>query len=318
MDALKRIGLCGVVPVVVIEDAKDAVPTAQALLAGGVDIMEITFRTAAALDAIRAVARECPDMCVGAGTVLTLEQGKAAVEGGAKFIVSPGFNTELVSWCKETGVNVTPGCVTPTEITEALSMGIDVLKFFPANIYGGLDAMKALAAPFGKVKFIPTGGVSDKNLSDYMGIPYIHAVGGSWLCAKADIAAGNFGKITELCKKARQISLGYEIAHVGINCDNAEASAAVCGQFDKAFSFATKPGNSSNFSSSAIEVMKEQYLGANGHLAVRTNNIQSAIEDLRKKGFEVNMDSAKYKGENMIAVYLKQEFGGFAIHLLQK
>ncbi|MEA4893707.1 MAG: bifunctional 4-hydroxy-2-oxoglutarate aldolase/2-dehydro-3-deoxy-phosphogluconate aldolase [Oscillospiraceae bacterium] len=318
MDVLKRIGLCGVVPVVVIEDAKDAVPTAKALLAGGVDIMEITFRTAAALDAIRAVAEACPEMCVGAGTVLSLEQGKAAVEGGAKFLVSPGFNSSLVGWCVENDVAVTPGCVTPTEITEALSMGLEVLKFFPANIYGGLDAMKALAAPFGKVKFIPTGGVSDKNLAEYMGVPYIHAVGGSWLCAKADITAGRFDKITELCRKARQVSLGYEIAHVGINCDSSEASAAVCSQFEKAFGFETKTGNSSNFSSSAIEVMKENYLGANGHLAIRTSNLDRAVADLERKGFTVAPETAKYKGNTVIAVYLKEEFGGFAVHLLQK
>lgn len=318
MDPLKRIGLCGVVPVVVIEDAKDAIPTAKALLAGGVDIMEITFRTAAALDAIRAVAENCPEMCVGAGTVLTLEQGKAAVEAGAKFIVSPGFSRELVSWCLESGVAVTPGCVTPTEITEAMSMGLNVLKFFPANIYGGLDAMKALSAPFGKVKFIPTGGISEKNLSEYMGVSYIHAVGGSWLCAKADIAAGKFDKITELCRKARQVSLGFEIAHVGINCESGEASAAVCGLFEMAFGFETKPGNTSNFSTSAIEVTKQIFPGSNGHLAVRTNNVQRAIEELSKKGFEADMNSAKYKGDSILAVYLKQEFGGFAIHLLQK
>ena len=318
MDVLKRIGLCGVVPVVVIEDAKDAVPTAKALLAGGVDIMEITFRTAAAADAIRAVAEACPEMCVGAGTVLTLEQGKAAVEGGAKFIVAPGFDRELVGWCVKNGVAVTPGCVTPTEISEALSLGLNVLKFFPANVYGGLEAMKALSAPFGKVKFIPTGGVSDKNLAEYMGVPYIHAVGGSWLCSKADIAAGNFGRITELCGKARQISLGYELAHVGINCDSGEASSAVCGLFEKAFGFETKSGSSSNFASSGIEVTKQIFQGSNGHLAIRTNNIQRAIEDLSAKGFEADMESAKFKGDSMIAVYLKQEFGGFAVHLLQK
>lgn len=318
MDIIKELGLCGVVPVVVLEDAKDAVPTARALLAGGVNVMEITFRTAAAADAIRAVAENCPDMIVGAGTVLSLEQGKTAVSNGAKFIVSPGFNPELVRWCIDNNIAVTPGCVTPSEITAAVSVGLEVIKFFPANIYGGLDAMKALSAPFGKVKFIPTGGVSDKNLADYVGVPHIHAVGGSWLCAKADISSGNFDKITELCKRSRQIALGYEIAHVGINCPDNEASMAVCKQFEKAFGFVTKEGSSSNFASSGIEVMKEKYLGANGHLAVRTNNIERAIADLEKKGFTIDPATAKYKGETMIAVYLKEEFGGFAVHLLQK
>ena len=203
MDILNRLRNAGVVPVVVLDRAEDAVPTAKALLAGGIDVMEITFRTAAAPDAIKAVAENCPDMLVGAGTVITLEQCKKAVEQGAKFIVSPGFDAEVVSWCVENGIAVTPGCVTPTEIMAAMKLGIRVIKFFPANVYGGLSAMKALAAPFGGIKFIPTGGVSGENVGEYFAQPYVHAVGGSWVCAKSDIAAGNFDKITKLCAEAR-------------------------------------------------------------------------------------------------------------------
>jgi 2-dehydro-3-deoxyphosphogluconate aldolase/(4S)-4-hydroxy-2-oxoglutarate aldolase len=141
-------------------------------------------------------------MCVGAGTVLNLEQCKSVVEAGAKFIVSPGFDREVVEWCVSQDVAITPGCVTPTEITAALSLGIKIVKFFPANIYGGLSAMKALSGPFGDVKFIPTGGISDKNLAEYLQAPFIHAVGGSWLCAKSDISAGNFDYITTMSKAA--------------------------------------------------------------------------------------------------------------------
>jgi 2-dehydro-3-deoxyphosphogluconate aldolase / (4S)-4-hydroxy-2-oxoglutarate aldolase len=207
IDVLGRMKQCGVVPVVVINDESNALPTAAALHDGGVDVMEITLRTKAGLASIRAVAKNFPDMLVGAGTVLTLEQGKACVEAGAKFIVSPGFNRELVSWCIDQGVAVTPGCVTPTEIMAAAELGIRVVKFFPANIYGGLSAMKALAAPFGNITFIPTGGISGQNLAEYLREPFIHAVGGSWLCAKEDIATGQFAKITELCKQARSIKL---------------------------------------------------------------------------------------------------------------
>lgn len=203
MDILNRLRSAGIVPVVVIDDAKDAVPTAKALLAGGVDVMEITFRTAAAPDAIKAVAEQCPDMLVGAGTVITLDQCKRAVELGAKFIVSPGFDAEVVTWCVQNGVAVTPGCVTPTEIMAAMKLGINVVKFFPANVYGGLSAMKALSAPFGGIRFIPTGGVSGENVGEYLSQPYVHAVGGSWVCTKGDIAAGKFDKITELCIAAR-------------------------------------------------------------------------------------------------------------------
>ena len=205
MNALERLRNAGVVPVVVLDRAEDAVPVARAMLAGGVDVMEITFRTAAAAEAIRNVAAECPEMLVGAGTVLTVEQCEKAVALGAKFIVSPGFDAEIVDWCVERGVAVAPGCVTPTEIMAALKRGLSVVKFFPAGIYGGLKAMKALAAPFGQVKFIPTGGVSADNLAEYAAAPFVHAVGGSWLCPKADVAAGNFARVTELCAQSRRI-----------------------------------------------------------------------------------------------------------------
>lgn len=205
MNALERLRNAGVIPVVVLERAEDAVPAARAMLAGGVDVMEITFRTAAAAEAIRNVAAECPEMLVGAGTVLTVEQCEKAVALGAKFIVSPGFDAEIVDWCVERGVAVAPGCVTPTEIMAALKRGLSVVKFFPAGIYGGLKAMKALAAPFGQVKFIPTGGVSADNLAEYAAAPFVHAVGGSWLCPKADVAAGNFARIAELCAQSRRI-----------------------------------------------------------------------------------------------------------------
>ena len=318
MDVLSRLAAAGVVPVVVLDNAADAVPTAKAMVAGGIDVMEITFRTAAAADSIRAVAAEVPEMLVGAGTVLNLEQCKLAVECGAKFIVSPGYDEETVAWCVENGVAVTPGCVTPTEIMAALKHGLKVVKFFPANVYGGLSAIKALSGPFVGLKFIPTGGVNQQNLGEFVSNPSIHAVGGSWVCPKADIAAHNFDKITQLCAEARRGVMGFELAHVGINCENADESLAICEELEKAFDFEVKTGNSSNFASTGVEVMKSMYLGKNGHLAVRTNKIETAIAELEKRGFAVDMDTAKYKGDRMVAVYLKNEIGGFAVHLLQK
>ena len=317
MDVLKRLAQSRVVPVVVLEDAKDAVPTAKAMLAGGIDVMEITFRTAAAADSIKAVAQECPDMVVGAGTVINLEQCKLAVECGAKFIVSPGYDEETVAWCCDNGIPVTPGCVTPTEIMMALKHGLKVLKFFPANVYGGLSAIKSLAGPFGGVKFIPTGGVNAQNLAEFISSPYIHAVGGSWICPKADIAAGNFDKITALCKEARKTLLGFEVAHIGINTPDADAAMDVCKAFNDAFDFNVKQGNSSNFASTGVEVMKTMFKGANGHIAIRTNKMIPAIAEMERRGYELDMDSVKDKN-NIKAVYFKNEIGGFAVHLLQK
>ena len=207
MTVMERLARSVVVPVVVLEKAEDTIPTAKAMLAGGVDTMEITFRTACAPEAIKAVAENCPEVLVGAGTVINLEQCKLAVSMGAKFIVSPGYSEEIVSWCVENNIPVTPGCVTPTEIMAAVNHGLKVIKFFPANVYGGLNAMKNLSAPFVGLKFLPTGGVNTANIREYIDAPFVHAVGGSWVCPKAEIAAGNFEKITQLCREARKAAL---------------------------------------------------------------------------------------------------------------
>lgn len=318
MKYTERLGNNAVVPVVVLDDVKNAVPTAKALLAGGIDVMEITLRTAAALDSIKAVARECPEMLVGAGTVVNVDQAKAVVDAGAKFIVSPGFDTKIVQWCIENDITVTPGCVTPTEIMAALQLGVNIVKFFPANVYGGLNAMKNLSGPFGEVKFIPTGGVNSQNIGEYTAEPFIHTVGGSWVCAKADIASQNFEKITALCKEAVAKSLGFELAHVGINTEDGDTALETAHKFDEVFGFSVKDGNSSAFAGSGIEVMKSMYLGESGHLAIRTNNISRAIAYMEKHGFLMNDETCKYKGKRLVAVYLKNEIGGFAVHLLQK
>ena len=208
MTVMERLARSVVVPVVVLEKVEDAVPLAKAMAAGGVDTMEITFRTACAPECIKAVAENCPDVLVGAGTIVNLDQCKLAIEMGAKFIVSPGFSDEIVGYCVANGVAVAPGCVTPTEIMAALKHGLTMVKFFPANVYGGLNAMKNLSAPFVGLKFLPTGGVNTANIKEYIDAPFIHAVGGSWVCPKADIAAGNWEKITQLCLEARKAAKG--------------------------------------------------------------------------------------------------------------
>ena len=208
MDVLSRLAKSIIVPVVVLDKKEDAIPTAKAMAAGGVDTMEITFRTACAPEAIKAVAENCPDVLVGAGTIVNLEQCKLAVEMGAKFIVSPGFSEEIVAWCVENNIPVVPGCVTPTEIMSALKHGLNMVKFFPANVYGGLNAMKNLSAPFVGLKFLPTGGVNAANIKEYVDAPFIQAVGGSWVCPKNEISAGNWEKITALCAEARAAAKG--------------------------------------------------------------------------------------------------------------
>ncbi|MBQ7628000.1 MAG: bifunctional 4-hydroxy-2-oxoglutarate aldolase/2-dehydro-3-deoxy-phosphogluconate aldolase [Clostridiales bacterium] len=202
MNFTDRVCEAGIVPVVVLNKVEDAVPLAGALLKGGITFMEITFRTECAADCIEVISREVPDMTVGAGTVINVEQAKTAVSGGAKFIVSPGFDEETVRWALDNDIPVIPGTVTPTEIMKAVGMGLRVLKFFPADVYGGIKAIKALSAPFGQVRFLPTGGVSPDNLKDFISNKAVAAVGGSWVCKKDDIANRDWDKITALSAEA--------------------------------------------------------------------------------------------------------------------
>ena len=201
MTVKERIAETYLVPVVVMDDADRAGDTARALLAGGVKVMEITLRTEAGLKAIENAAKSCADLLVGAGTVLSLDKCKEAVSRGAAFIVSPGYDQEIVEYCLKSNVAVFPGCVTPTEITVALKAGLDVLKFFPANVYGGAAAIKALSGPFPGLKFIPTGGVDNENLAEFI-LPQVFAIGGGWLCERKHIKAGDFQAITSACEKA--------------------------------------------------------------------------------------------------------------------
>ena len=205
MSLHKIIENSGIIPVVVLDDAAKAVPLAKALLAGGINICEITFRTAAAEEAIRQIALNVPDMIVGAGTVITKEQAKAATDAGAKFIVSPGSDLEVRRYAKELGVYMLPGAVTPTEVMQLIKEDVKVIKFFPAENYGGLKTIKALSAPFPNIKFVPTGGVSLSNLTAYLEFDKIAAVGGSWLCTKDLITNGKWDEITKLSKEAMDI-----------------------------------------------------------------------------------------------------------------
>lgn len=198
-----------VVPVVVLNDAKDALPLADALVEGGLPCAEVTFRTDAAEESIRLMAEKYPDMLVGAGTVLTIEQVDRAVKAGAKFIVSPGFDPEIVDYCLEKEIPVFPGCITPSEVAQAVKRDLKVVKFFPAEQFGGVATIKAMAAPYTMVKFMPTGGISAKNLKDYLSCNKILCCGGSWMVKGDLIKAGEFDKIRELTKEV--VALAKEI-----------------------------------------------------------------------------------------------------------
>ena len=195
----------GVVPVVVLEEAKDALPLAKALVEGGLPCAEVTFRTEAAEESIRLMSEKYPEMLVGAGTVLTTKQVDRAAAAGAKFIVSPGFDPEIVDYCLEKKIPVFPGCITPSEVAQAVKRGLEVVKFFPAEQAGGVAMIKAMAAPYTVVKFMPTGGISAKNLKDYLSFGKILCCGGSWMVKGDMIRNGEFDKIRELTKEAVEL-----------------------------------------------------------------------------------------------------------------
>ncbi len=316
---LEELGKIGIVPVIALDDAKDAKPLAEALMKGGLPCAEVTFRTAAAEESIRIISENFPDMLVGAGTVLTTEQVDRAVNAGAKFIVSPGFNRKIVEYCIGKGIPVTPGTCTPSDIEQAIECGLDVVKFFPAEPSGGLGMIKALAGPYNQLKFMPTGGINAGNICDYLAYGKILACGGSWMVNKQYVAAGEFDKIEALTREAVETMLGFEVKHVGINMESEESAIGLADVMNAAFGFAKKVGNSSVFASSGIEIMKKKYLGAMGHIAVGTNSVDRAIYHLARRGFEVDWDTAKRKPDGTLnAIYLKGDFGGFAVHLVKK
>ena len=296
----------GIIPVIAIDDAEKAVPLAKALVKGGLPAAEVTFRTAAAEEAIRRIVAEVPDMLVGAGTVLTKEQADRAIAAGSQFIVSPGFNPEITRYVLDKGVVMMPGTATPGEMEQAMSMGLDVVKFFPAEQNGGVAKLKALAGPYTNLRWMPTGGVNTKNMMDYLGFDRIIACGGTWMVKKDLIEGEQWDEITRICKEAVKTMLGFSLAHVGINCaDEAQAeqtAKTLCALFDLEY----KPGNSSIFAGSAVECNKAPGRGTNGHIAIAANNVDRAVYHLGLRGVTFDESSRKTDAKGTTKAILKE------------
>ncbi len=313
MDIQKQLSNIGIIPVIAIEDANKAVPLAKALVAGGLPAAEITFRTAAAEDAIRAIAKEVPEMVLGAGTVLTAEQADRAMAAGATFIVAPGYDPNVTEHVIKKGGVMIPGTASAGEMQQAMNQGCETLKFFPAEANGGVAMLKNIGAALKSARWMCTGGVNAKNVNDYLGYSQIIAVGGTWMCKSDLIEAQRWDEITAICKEAVKTMLGFSLAHVGVNCADEEEAQQTAKTFCTLFGLEYKPGNSSIFAGGAVECMKAGGRGKCGHIAIGTNNLDRAIYHLGRQGIEVDESSRKPK-----AIYLKQEVGGFAVHLMQR
>ncbi len=318
-DILKKIGEIGIIPVIKIEDAEKAVPLATALMKGGLPAAEVTFRTAAAADAIKNISEALPEMLVGAGTVLTTEQVDKAIEAGAKFIVSPGFNPKIVKYCIEKGVPVCPGCSTCGEMEQAMELGLDVVKFFPAEAIGGLNVIKSVSAPYAKLKFMPTGGINEKNILSYLNHPKILACGGSFMVKDDLIKEGKFDEIEKLTRNAVALMHGFEIVHVGINSENKEEGEKTAALLCKLFLLEPDVRSKATFAGTKFEVMHLPFRGKCGHIAIGCNSPDRARVYLERLGVEFDESTASYdeKG-NLKFVYFKDDIGGFAFHLIKK
>lgn len=316
---LEKLGKIGLIPVIKLESPEQALPLGKALIAGGIPVAEVTFRSDAAAESIKILAKELPELILGAGTVLTKEQVDAAVSAGAKYIVTPGFNPKIVAYCQEVGVPVTPGVSSPSQIEQALEMGLKIVKFFPAEQAGGVPMLKAFNGPYaGKVRFIPTGGVNPKNVTDYLSLPNVFACGGSWMVPSDAMKAGDFKKIEALCREARMLSLGFSLLHLGLNPDGDGDALEAARLFSAMLGMPFKEGNSSAFVGKSFEFMKKKGRGAHGHIAIETLSVERALEWFAGFGIKPVEDTIKEKNGHITVAYLDKEIAGFAVHLNRK
>lgn len=317
-EILTQIANTGIVPVVKINDADDALPLTKALSEGGIDCIEITFRSEHAVKAIKEISKNHPEMLILAGTVTSIDQAQSAVNAGAKLIVTPGFNHDVVKWCQNNNILIIPGVSTASEIEMALNYNINYVKFFPAESSGGARKIKDLWAPYQNLQFMPTGGINAKNLHEYLSLPCVDACGGSFMIDEQAINNKDFEKITALCKETIAKMLDFRLIHIGINSNNqAEAlntANILCNLFN--FNLYYKP--KSYFAGEGFEIMHNQGFGEKGHIAIYTPYLEKAIYHLAKKGIKIKEETiTRNKKTNRInLVYLDLEISGFAIHLI--
>ena len=316
---VQRVYEIGIIPVIAFNSVDEALPLCKALMDGGLPAAEVTFRTACAEECIKKIHDELPDMLLGAGTVLTTDQADRAMAAGASFIVSPGFDPNVTKHVIDKGGIMMPGTCSPGEMQQAMNLGCEAIKFFPAEANGGVAMLKNIGGALKTAKWMCTGGINAKNVNDYLAYPQIFAVGGTWMCKSDKIKAGAWDEITAMCREAVDTMLGLELGHIGINCADEGEAAKTAEVLGSLLSMAVKPGNSSIFvGKKEFEIMKKPGRGTHGHIAIKTNNVDRAIYHLGLRGVKFDMDSKNVKNGKTTAIYMADEIGGFAIHLVQK
>ncbi len=304
-EALKIIGDLGAVPVATIDQAEDSIPLAEALLKGGLPVIEVTFRTATAKEALRAIAAYVPQMLVGAGTVLSVEQAESALEAGAQFIVSPGFCPRVVQYCLNQGVAVIPGCSSPTDLTAAFNFGLQVVKYFPAELLGGTAALEAIGKPFGGMKFIPTGGIGFHNLQQYLRLDKVWACGGSWMVGAQLIRNRDFKAISRLAKVTLSEILGFRL--------DCELPVALLEEISALFKLPLRESGAPYPAGSLLRRGE-----SNKQLTVKTNNLIRAAAYFLREGIEVCAGVEATPVKPPAAIYLQEKAGGFDICVVEE
>ena len=319
MNVFERAENIGVVPVINITDLEVAKPLAETLIKNGIPVIEVTLRNENSLEAIRIIRKEFPEMGILAGTILTLNQAKEALEAGAEGLVMPGWDDEIIDYAMENNIPVLPGCVTAADIQKGYKKGIRLFKFFPAEKSGGIAAIKLLAGPFKGIKFVPTGGINFDNLGEYLSCDCVAACGGSFMADAKTLKAKDFDKIDALCKKCVDTSLGFKLAHVGINHDDKTSADKTAKFIASVFGFGTRECSTSTFAGDVAECMHNYRFGDRGHIGISTPSMKRAMAYLISKGIELDESSIKRDAAGEITcIYLKENVAGFALHIVKR
>ncbi len=303
----------GLVPVIKLDDAEKAIPLADALRRGGLPIAEVTFRTTAAVEAISRITATFPEMLVGAGTVLTPAQADEAVAAGAQFIVSPGLNPRVVRHCVEKKIPIFPGCATPSDLEAAIEFGLSAVKFFPAEASGGVKAIRAMSAPYPQLRFLPTGGINEQNLVEYLACPNVIACGGSFMVKDTLIAAEAFDTITGLTHRAVSAVMGFSLGHIGLSCHNSSEALRTAELLQSMFGFPVME-RSRSISVGPVEFLTDRTSA--GHVAIGVRDLSRATAYFTQRGFTLKQD--KYDAPDGVATAVFQDpIGGLSWLLVQ-
>ena len=313
-EIIKKLDICGVIPLIKINDAKNALPMAGALIGADITAIEITFRTSCAGEVIKTISAKCPNIIIGAGTVITVKQVHEAVNAGAKYIVTPSFNAEVVDRCIELGVPVFPGCSTATDIDHAFSRGLRVVKFFPSELLGGVKMIRALSAAYPFMKFIPTGGINLSNLSEYLSFNKVLCCAGTFIASEKDLDEQNFAEIARIARSAVDVVMSLSLDHVALNVDPTYAKEMM-----KSLSqLAGVNYDPNNVAVMGVEAVADSHRQSIGHLVYTSPNIERCVYYLKNRGFYPDETSIVKENNRINEVFLLSKFGNFEIKIVRK